>query len=243
MYSGGTFQCLESDRFVEERKRIAEVYRRYARDKRYRNKWGPGEGQSQILDRKWEVIRAALNRVDFKAAGARVVDIGAGSANELARLEDLGCSGTSIVFLDLLLERTAAAAQFHPSIPFVVGNAACLPFADEQFDLSYQSVMASSVLSLAMRKAIAREMVRVTRRGGLILWYDVRYRNPFNPETRPISRAQIRVWFSDCEGEIISLTLIPPIARVIAGWSRKACRLLEALPPLRSHLLAVLRRK
>ena len=228
---------------MEERERIAKVYRRYARDERFRNKWRPGVGQSQILDRKWEVIRAALNRVDFRAAGARVIDIGAGSANELERLKDLGCLDTSIVLLDLLLERTTRAAQLHPTIPFVVGNAACLPFADEQFDLSYQSVMASSVLSLDIRKAIAREMVRVTRRGGLILWYDVRYRNPFNAETRPISRTQIRMWFSDCEGEILSLTLIPPIARVIAGWSRRACRLLEALPPLRSHLLAVLRRK
>ena len=226
-----------------ERERIAKVYRRYETDKRYSNMWGPGEGQSLILERKWEVIRAALDRVSFQAVGAKVIDIGAGSANEVERFKDLGCSETSIIFLDLLLERAPAATQAHPAIPFVVGNATCLPFAEERFDLSYQSVMVSSVLSLELRRAIAREMVRVTKRGGLILWYDVRYRNPFNPQTRPISRTQIRTWFSDCEGEITSLTLIPPLARVIAGWSRRACRFLEAIPPLRSHLLAVLRRR
>ncbi len=144
--------------------------------------------------------------------------------------------------LDLLLDRAIHGKREHPATPFLCADGTQLPFRDGQFDLVHQAVMASSVPSWLARRAIAREMVRVTRPGGLLVWYDVRYPNPLNRRIRPISRRDLQDWFGNSQSWIRSITLIPPLARWLAPLSLKLCRLLEALPFLRSHLLAVIRR-
>ena len=94
-----------------------------------------------------------------------------------------------------------------------------------------------------MRRRAAAEMLRVVRPGGVILWYDVRHPNPRNRDLVPIGRREIRAVFPGCEIDFATATLLPPLARRLAPLSPVACRLLEALvPPLRSHLAALIRR-
>ncbi len=225
-----------------DRDRVTRAYDHYAGSDRIRRKWSPGPGQNFLLDQKWRVIETVLHRAGFKGDDARILNVGAGEGSEMHRFVAIGCRPRSVVCLDLLSDRMIEGRKRDGSIPFVVGDGSSLPFRDEQFDLTYQSVMASSVHALEVRRRIALEMIRVTRRGGLIVWYDTRYPNPWNAETRPITRRQLRAWFQGCEGKIRSLTLIPPVARLLAPVSVGLCKVLEAIPLFRSHLLAVLRR-
>ena len=206
------------------------------------SRWGDNPGQRFLLDSKWDVILAKLSAWWIAPAGSRILDMGCGDGKEIRRFEALGCASRSLVGLDIELHRVRDAKRAHPGTPLLVGDAGRLPFAANSFDLVYQSVMISSNLELASRRAIALEMVRVVRPGGILLWYDMRLRNPLNPLTHPIRRSELIDWFRGLPGEILPITLLPPVARILAPRSLALCRLLERLPILRSHLLAIFRK-
>jgi len=87
---------------------------------------------------------------------------------------------------------------------------------------------------------IADEIVRVLAPGGALLWYDFAYNNPRNPNVRGIGRAEIKKLFPELAGKIRTVTLAPPLTRLIAPRWWTLASFLEAIPPLRTHLIAVL---
>lgn len=143
--------------------------------------------------------------------------------------------------MDLLPDRVAAARRRYSSIDVAVGDAAALAFPDASFDIALQFTLLSSVLDETVRLRIAAETVRVLRPGGLIIWYDFIW-NPLNRDARGIGLGEIRQLYSGCSIEARRVTLAPPISRRIAPVSWTLCRLLEAVPFLRSHHLAAIRK-
>ena len=110
-------------------------------------------------------------------------------------------------------------------------------------DLVVQNIMFSSVLDGEIRRALAREMVRITRPGGVILWCDIRYGNPRNPHVVPIRKPELLELFDGCTLEVCrSILLVPPLARRLAPVSTILCDLLAHVPFLRGHLLAAFRK-
>jgi len=85
-------------------------------------------------------------------------------------------------------------------------------------------------------------MVRVTKPGGIILWYDLRFNNPWNPNVRGIEAAEIRSLFPGCNVRLERLTLAPPLARHIVPISYPIALMIEQLPFLRTHYLGVIRK-
>jgi len=116
-----------------------------------------------------------------------------------------------------------------------------LPFKDKTFDIVVQSTVFSSILNRDLRFSVAKEMLRVLKPSGIIIWYDFRYSNPYNPNVTPMRLNHIFELFGHHSFLIKSLTLIPQVARRLAGISYLACRILEAFPFLRSHYLVVVK--
>lgn len=55
-------------------------------------------------------------------------------------------------------------------IDFRCGNAENLPYEDESFDIVMQFTVFTSILDSEMKQNIAREMLRVIKPDGIILW-------------------------------------------------------------------------
>jgi hypothetical protein len=102
--------------------------------------------------------------------------------------------------------------------------------------------MFSSILDQGVRRVVADELGRVVRRGGVVLWYDLRVNNPRNPEVRRLGRHEIAGLFPGWHLTLERVTLAPPIARTLAGRADVTARLLAAVPWLRTHYLGVLRK-
>ena len=66
-----------------------------------------------------------------------------------------------------------------------------------------------------MKQAIAREMLRVLKPQGSILWYDFFMDNPRNSNVRGIGRRELASLFPDCRIWLRRVTLAPPLARRI----------------------------
>ena len=173
--------------------------------------------------------------------GMTVLDVGCGRGGWLREFVKFGAQPAALYGVDLLPDRIDDARRLCPSgTHLYCGNATCLDFESASFDVILQIMLFTSVLDPAMRHAIAREMVRVMKPDGLIIWYDYYVNNPHNADVRAVTHRELRALFPDCDIELQRLTLAPPLARWIAPRSRAAWSLLRSIPWLRTHYLAVI---
>jgi ubiquinone/menaquinone biosynthesis C-methylase UbiE len=121
-----------------------------------------------------------------------------------------------------------------------VGDASNLPWESNRFRLVIASTLFTSLLDQNVRRLAADEITRVLAGGGALLWYDFTVNSPRNPAVRKVNRRELRQLFPRLTGEIRSVTLAPPLARLVAPRSWALATLMEAIPLLRTHLLAVL---
>ncbi len=149
----------------------------------------------------------------------------------------LGASPDRMRGVDLSYERLGAVpASLRTRV--VQADATALPFADSTFDIVAQFTTLSSIIEPSVREAVAREMARVLRPRGAILWYDMR-RTARSARTIPLDTADIRRLFPAFDVTDRLVTLAPPLTRLFARRLPAIARALESLRPLRTHVLAI----
>ncbi len=177
----------------------------------------------------------------FPLNRAQILDVGCGQGHWLLEFLMWGATVSRLHGIDLLPERIVQARERLAGAELLSGDARTLPWPDSAFDLAAQFTVFSSILDAAVRQQIAREMLRVLRPGGRILWYDMRRSNPARP-VRGIGRKEIRQLFPGCRFRFENATLAPPLARLVAPHSWAAAFALESLPFAKTHLAAVITR-
>jgi SAM-dependent methyltransferase len=195
-------------------------------------------GNRIAVEERERILLAALARRGVgRLADLDILEVGCGSGGELARLVSLGADPQRLHGIDLLEHSAAAARSAVPGAAIVVADASELPYADATFDLTYQATALSSMTSPLMRTAVAAEMQRVTRPGGLIVSYDFAW-NPTNRDTVGITSRELRRLFPGLPLEIHRATLVPPLGRWMGDRSVRLTRMAAAVPILKSHRLA-----
>lgn len=201
--------------------------------------WQPAE----LLLRSARVKAAAtiLRRWGaFPGADDQCLEIGFGSLGWLGDLISWGVLETNLHGIELDPDRVTSAKKVLPVADLRVGDATDLPWANDTFQLVIASTVFTSVLDSSVRSVLAKETIRVLSPGGVLLWYDFAVNNPANPHVRKVARQELKELFPTLEGVIRSVTLAPPLARFIAPKSWVLATILEAIPFLRTHLIAVL---
>jgi SAM-dependent methyltransferase len=227
-----TTDTLESQRILTE-------YRRRAQDAEYHERTHALRPERvQALHALEQALYALLRRQSFtRLADISLLDIGCGEGNWISKFISLGAHPAHCAGVDLLDSRVEQARQRLPNpVRLHVGDASNLPFAPASFDLITQFTVFSSILDATMRVRVAREMLRLLRPGGMIVWYDF-WLNPRNPQTRGVRMPEIRSYFPGCRIDARLVSFLPPIQSRIARVSRLAADLLEFVP-FKSHWLA-----
>jgi ubiquinone/menaquinone biosynthesis C-methylase UbiE len=188
------------------------------------------------------VVQQLVRNNLVELGGMSVLEIGCGIGGILPYLTELGADPAFMYGIDLQDERIASAQAQHPAMHFQVADAAALPFEDERFHIVVAFTVFSSILDPALRKQVAREIQRVLARPGLLLWYDMRWPNPGNPHIRPVSQAELAELFPGAVIEVRPHTLMPPLARRLAGRWPKLCQRLARMPLFCSHLFGSIRK-
>ena len=130
-------------------------------------------------DRQARMIEA-IERV--AGPRARILDVGCGGGQDLARWLELGWTPDRLAGVDLVPERIERARLLCPGVDLRVTSSSDLPFADGSFDVVCAVTVLSSILDPEVRRRLFDEMRRVTRPGGSVLIYDFVIRNPRNPD-------------------------------------------------------------
>lgn len=195
----------------------------------------------------------ARERLDMSTL--RILDVGCGAGDWLAEFESLGVPRSNLAGIDLFPSRVrisqARFAAFCKSGGEIVeagadiraGDASVLPWPAESFDIVCQSTVFSSILDMNMRQSIAREMARVLRYDGRILWYDLRVDNPRNRKVRGVSRKEIAHLFPDFDIKIARITLAPPLARIVVPKSWSGAHFLRMIKLLNTHYVGLFSRR
>lgn len=192
--------------------------------------------ERMILSRLKKYLHLSFNE-------SRLLEIGCGSGGVLLDFMKWGIKPSGLFGIDLLHDRLVDAKLKLPANNLANANGECLPFDSNNFDLVMQFTALSSILDVDIRKNVAKEMIRVLKPGGLIIWYDF-WLNPTNPETHGLTKREIKELFSDsCEYHFLKTTLAPPIARRVVPFSRVLAEILEAVGVFNSHWLVFIQKK
>jgi SAM-dependent methyltransferase len=221
-----------------ETERIIRVYRGY--DASVWARWDPkNPGNRQIELDLWQTLWPLLGRHGFlPISGCRILDVGCGSGQLIAALLGFGARPDQCVGVDLLPERIEEARRVNPTVRFICCDANHLEFPDGAFDLVVASTVFTSVLNGP--DALARELARVLRPGGAIVWYDFRYNSPQNPHVRRIPKRGVQRLFPGFAIHLRTTTLLPPLARRLGRLTGTLYPLLSLIPTLRTHYAGLL---
>jgi len=224
-----------------EAARILEEYRRRAREidqDRY-SIWQPDVAFT--ISARTNCAVKLLHRMNvLPSADTPCLEVGFGTLGWLGFLVSWGVRETSLHGMELDPTRAEAAKAVLPMADLRVGDACEMPWRDGFFRLVIASTVFTSILDNGVRRLLAREIVRVLAPGGALLWYDFVYNNPRNPSVRGIKPKEVRELFPELRGPMKRVTLAPPIARAVAPRSLLLASILDAMPFLRTHVLAVL---
>lgn len=230
---------IQADDSTNELARIRAAYSRRTDQSRY----SPVDPANLLASREQEekVLSAFSRRGCLPLENARILEIGCGTGYWLREFIRWGARPENITGIDLLPERIAEARTLcSPQITLRCQSAEQLDYSSATFDFVLQSTVFTSILSEPMKTQIAREMLRVLRPGGTILWYDFTVNNPCNPDVRGIPRREIVKLFPGCRFEFRKLTLAPPVGRPLARVSTLLYRALSAIKIFDTHCLATI---
>jgi ubiquinone/menaquinone biosynthesis C-methylase UbiE len=197
------------------------------------NEWRTREHRERLA----QILR---ERLEKPLTECRILDVGCGYGSLLAWFRELGVPAENLFGVDLLANRIQVARETNPTLTFLEGNAERLDFSDGSFDLVAAFTVFSSILDPAMAKNVARSMSRVLNGGGAVVWYDMRYPNPWNRHLKAMTKGRIRELFPSAVNELESTTVLPPLARRLGRATDRAYPLLASIPALRTHYIGLL---
>lgn len=201
------------------------------------------------------VVGALLRAKFFPLAGKRILEVGCGGGGWLVDFESWGVRRQDLTGIELLADRAMAASAklcawrdesgtiLFPGADIRQGDASKLPWDADSFDLVLQSTVFTSILDVGMKHAVAQEMIRVLKPGGIVLWYDFLFNNPANPQVRGIGKRELQGYFAPLRLiHLRRITLAPPLARRLVPISWLCATALEKSTALNTHYLGVFRK-
>ena len=192
-----------------------------------------------MQERQRALLRLFARRGFADLASLRLAEVGSGGGGNLLELLLLGFVPEHLAGIELLPERHAAARARLPStLGLTCGDASTASVDDASVDIVLVSTVFSSLLDGAFQQRLATAMWRWVKPGGGVLWYDFTVDNPRNADVRGVPLARVRALFPEARVEHRRVTLAPPIARAVCHVHPALYPALNALPWLRTHVLA-----
>src|SRR5581483_9450926 len=147
-------------------------------------------------DRERKLLKMLRRAGMMPLAGKQILEVGSGTGGVLRELIKWGATPECVTGVDVMPDAIEIARELLPSsVKLLCRNAAALPFPDQSFDLVCQVTTFSSIFEPALKEKVAREMLRVVKPTGAILWCDLRLNNPKNPTVRGVGKNELNGLF------------------------------------------------
>ena len=194
----------------------------------------------QTLQERQRAMLRLFARLGWSDLSSKqLIEVGSGSGGNLLELLRMGFAPDHLIGVELLPERIAQARHCLPAaLQLYAVDATRLQIAPASQDVVFVSTVFSSLLDDAFQQRLADAMWRWVKPGGGVLWYDFTVNNPRNLDVRGVPLARVRALFPQGHVQSQRVTLAPPIARAVTRVHPGLYPVLNALPLLRTHVLA-----
>jgi SAM-dependent methyltransferase len=193
----------------------------------------------QLAQERERVALQAMQHVGLDLSEAQVLDVGCGAGGEFALYLRWGARLANLMGVDLMLPRVQMAQRAWGS-RVAAASAAHLPFADASFDVVAQNVVFSSIVDTSLRRDVAREMLRVLRPGGYVLWYDAERSRNRDQHFRDVPMDELYALFPAVQWHKTRLTThLGLLRRCYSVFGRPGICLLEMTGLFKTHVFAL----
>jgi SAM-dependent methyltransferase len=214
---------------------------------RYARRAGLAGRYSMLRPEVWQTVQerqramlalfVRLGWNDLSAIDA--IEVGCGGGGNLLELLRFGFAPERLAGIELLPERLAQARRTLPAaVQLLGGDASELALPPASRALVTQSTVFSSLLDDGFQQRLADAMWSWVAPGGGVLWYDFTVNNPRNPDVRGVPIRRLRELFPEARLSWQRVTLAPPLARALCRVHPALYGVANALPLLRTHVLA-----
>ena len=177
----------------------------------------------------------ALQRLQLDRDNARVLDVGCGTGSSLLQFIKLGFLPQNLTGVDSGAERIEQARARFPNVEFRCESADRMSIPDSAFDLAFESTLFMMLTSEEIAQRIAREMLRVTRRGGYVMLADWRYAGPRSQDHRAMTSKRIASLFDVGDATTVVArergALVPPLGRFLSRRAPSLYFIVQGLLP------------
>lgn len=216
-----------------------------------------GAGRNDLLANPEVTFQAfALDRANIRALRGlkldrektKILDVGCGSGTSLLQFLRLGFPPANLTGVDSDRARIEEARERFPNVCFECESAESLSFADSAFDLVFESTLFMMLTSESLARAVAAEMLRVTRPGAHVMLADWRYAEPRSQDHRAVSAKRIRSLFEvGIATDVVARergALVPPLGRVLSRVAPPLYFVVQTLLPVAvGQITTVLRKR
>lgn len=225
----------------EERRRVARAYDRYRASTRKQRAWSadnPGNA----------AIRAELVETVFALAGPalraaeEILDVGCGSGWWLEQLAERQDAHARLHGVEILPERVEAARRRAVGATVTVADARALPYPDDLFQVVSLFTVLSSLSDRGTVARVLAEAWRVLAPGGVLLVWEPRIPNPFNPRTTMVTLRVVTNALPEASIEVRTTTVLPVLARRLGSRTARLYPRLARIGLVRTHQLIAVRR-
>ena len=221
----------------DETRAVAERYARRGNADRY-SALRPDVWQT-LQERQRALLQLLASHGITDLSALRLLEVGCGSGGNLLELLRLGFAPQHLTGIELLPDRLEQARHVLPAATaLIAGDAAAAAIAPASQDFVLQSTVFSSLLDDAFQQRLADAMWAWLKPGGAVIWYDFTFDNPRNADVRGVPLGRVRALFPQGRVQHRRVTLAPPLARVLCRWHPGLYGVFNALPLLRTHVLA-----
>lgn len=220
---------------MNEIEKIKQHYSSRDTEEKYKKYNSSNTFSLSIVAEREKIYSKILKKKFINFSCLKVMEIGAGGGGNINFFNSLGVLRENIYANELMENRVDILRKKFSDIKIFPGNAIDMEF-DEEFDVVFQSTVFTSVLDDNLRKQLAEKMWNMLRPGGVILWYDFVFSNPWSDYVRKVTRHEVKVLFPySIEIAFHRVTLAPPIGRRVGSFYNLVN---SVFPFLRTHLVA-----
>ena len=191
-------------------------------------------------ERDKQIYQFLANNKNFSKRN-EILDFGCGEGFIMEQLVNWGADHEQLTGVDISEKRIKKAKSRFESLRFLHISDK-IPFSDDKFTIIVISTVFSSIIGNSNRLFWAQEIDRVLKEGGVIIFYDMKVNNPFNFNTKKISKKELKLLFNNYSIKTKSLTVLPQLSRTISLISPKIYPLLTKLSFLHTHYISELTR-
>lgn len=221
---------------MEETERIKKHYQDYTNNLTVDINSTHAIYNNQIVKERLNLFKQIIASKFKNTEKLKFMEIGAGAGSNIPFFSSMGIIDENIYANELVEDRSQKLKLNFPNIHVLPGDALQLDM-ENTFDIVFQSTVFTSILDLNFKKKLAKNLWKMTKTDGIVLWYDFMYDSPNNKSVKGIDKSEIKLLFNESKNiDFFKVTLAPPIGRRF----QNLYSFLNSFSFLRTHVIAVI---